>query len=386
MDWLDEQLQRIRLTNKKLTASLSLYIFTGIILAVFAYMVTVSICVGWEKLLLDEADSMDSYIDMIFYSHNAGIPQQLVVPVTILQLIRHFSVILYAVLAIVWISRKFYKDKILQPLIIMNETIEGISRKDLSIACYYKSGDEFERICSGLDQMRVQLIQDQQQIIRTHEEQRQLNSIFAHDVRTPLAVIQSNVELIRKFHPLGTLTEQALNDSLDKIGRNVQRLNDFTFTMQEIQKLDEIDLNKRQQHTQTMIQTIQETGNAIVTKEFRLIVSSQFPKKINCDLPLIMQVVENLLTNADRFAKNIVSLTIQFDADFLYLFVQDDGAGFSKEDIQHAATPYYSKDKQEHFGMGLTICKTLTKKHGGILRLSNGVNGGAVISAAFNTM
>ncbi|WP_086350964.1 sensor histidine kinase [Candidatus Enterococcus clewellii] len=384
MDWLDEQLQRIRLTNKKLQASLFLYLLAGLLLAIFAYGLTVSFCVGWERLLLNETQTMEHFTDIFTRSYTQDVSNEAARAVAILRVVRRFNLIVYILLAIGWSSRQFYQEKIRQPLLIMEETIRGIQRKDLSIACEYRSGDEFEDICSGVEEMRRQLIEDQRQIVQFHGEQRQVNAAFAHDIRTPLAVIQNNVELIRAFYPSGKMTETKMDESLDKIDRHLQRLKDFTFTMQEIQKIDEINLVREYQKTEVLLQTIKEIGEAIVTKVFDIQVTEPIPKKVTIDLQIISQVMENLLTNANRFAKKRVTVTIQVEASYLLIFVHDDGKGFSKEEITKATEPYYSRDKQKHFGMGLTISQTLAQKHGGVLKLSNAVNGGAVTSATFS--
>lgn len=386
MDWVDEQLQRLRLENKSVQTSLFLYLLFGLLLAIFAYAFTVSFCVGWERLLLNEAQSLTHFTDIFTRAYTQAVPEEAAVSVAILRIIRRFNFIVYLVIALIWSSRRFYQEKIRQPLLVMEETIINIQQKDLSVSCYYQSGDEFEDICSGIEAMRKQLVEDQRQIIQFHSEQRQVNAAFAHDIRTPLAVIQNNVELVRLFYPTGKLTEDRLIEALDKMDRHLQRLNDFTFTMQEIQKIDEINLVREYQETATLIQMIEEIGRAIVDKEFQVQIQEPFPKRMTMDLQIIAQVVENLLLNASRFAKNQVSVTLQAEAGFLLLFVHDDGKGFSKEEITKAALPYYSRNKKEHFGMGLTICQTLTKKHGGVLRLSNAVNGGAVTSATFNTL
>jgi nitrogen fixation/metabolism regulation signal transduction histidine kinase len=85
-----------------------------------------------------------------------------------------------------------------------------------------------------------------------------------------------------------------------------------------------------------------------------------------------------------RFAKSEIEVTVQVQGNYLYLFVKDDGTGFSKEGLIKATSPYYSTDKGEHFGVGLAICTVLVKKHGGVLKIANGLQSGAVVSAVFS--
>ena len=73
----------------------------------------------------------------------------------------------------------------------------------------------------------------------------------------------------------------------------------------------------------------------------------------------------------------------------LSLRVADDGPGFPPEALKRGTDPYYRGEKSEakertpHFGLGLTICKTLCEKHGGSLLLQNRPSGGAQVTAVF---
>ena len=62
--------------------------------------------------------------------------------------------------------------------------------------------------------------------------------------------------------------------------------------------------------------------------------------------------------------------------DFLIFTVEDDGKGFSEKDLEKATTVFYSSDKEgQHFGIGLSICRILCEKHGGLLDVSNNKKG-----------
>ena len=102
------------------------------------------------------------------------------------------------------------------------------------------------------------------------------------------------------------------------------------------------------------------------------------------DLPVVLQVAENLIANAARYAHSRVTVTLAC-APCFSITVADDGPGFGKEAMEKATAPFYRAEDTpggQHFGMGLHICRVLCEKHGGFLRLSNG-GGGAVVRAVF---
>ncbi len=103
---------------------------------------------------------------------------------------------------------------------------------------------------------------------------------------------------------------------------------------------------------------------------------------IMCDENLIQEVVDNLIINALRYVVSQIDIIINLEQDKLYLYIKDDGRGFSKELLDKGIRPYFTTS-DGHAGLGLTICRTLCKKHGGSLELMNSVQGGAIACAYF---
>ena len=103
------------------------------------------------------------------------------------------------------------------------------------------------------------------------------------------------------------------------------------------------------------------------------------------DLELMLEVTDNLISNALRYTGSLVEVVLEADPDTLRVSVRDDGRGFSGEELKMAAQPYYTGEKEQgqHFGIGLYISRMLCQQHGGILTLSNSIRGGAVVCAQF---
>ena len=99
-----------------------------------------------------------------------------------------------------------------------------------------------------------------------------------------------------------------------------------------------------------------------------------------------MQVFENMMSNAVRFASGSIQVDCSRDGQELVLVVTDDGKGFLQEDLRQAAAPYYRgrpSEEDTHFGLGLNICKLLCEKHGGYLKIANSRTSGAMVTAVF---
>src|SRR5699024_10494170 len=75
----------------------------------------------------------------------------------------------------------------------------------------------------------------------------------------------------------------------------------------------------------------------------------------NVDAEVVMQVFENLLSNAVRYARTTVAVQVEEQPGELWISVSDDGPGFSPEDLQKATEPFYRAEGsgEGHLGLGL---------------------------------
>lgn len=382
MDWLEEQLDRLKLHSVRLTNNLFFTLIFGLILVVTFWVLTISVTVSWERLTINDQGQLNTW-QYLTWRPPADLRSQ-DSTLRLLKALRWSSLGGYLVLYCWLIARIFIKRQIAQPLIIISDGVEKMKTGDLSQPIYYTGNDEFQLLTEQFNEMRIRLRKSQEKIQQLHSEQKKINAAFSHDLRTPLTVIQNNAELIEAFYPNGKMTNELFEKSLRKIQSNVQRLSDFSETMKSIQKIDDVTVQLTQKPLSDLIENVRELLTTFDLKEDSLHLNGNFNTIATYDLYIVMEVLENLLTNAMRYKKQRIDVTLEMQKDYLFLFVKDDGCGFTKEELTHATTPYFSKNKGEHFGLGLTIARSLTEKHGGILKLANGVENGAIVSAIFH--
>ena len=101
---------------------------------------------------------------------------------------------------------------------------------------------------------------------------------------------------------------------------------------------------------------------------------------IYTDKNMLFKVLENLFNNALRFTRDRILLTITEHEDMIAFVMEDNGNGFSQDELEHAASLFYtSNGNADHFGLGLSICKILCGKLGCSLHLKNSPDGASVI-------
>ncbi|MEQ8156380.1 MAG: HAMP domain-containing sensor histidine kinase [Clostridiaceae bacterium] len=387
MDWIDEKIQQVkdklRITSLKKT--LGVYIFIAIVAVVIAYITTEVFCEGWRELIYQRYDI--AYNNGLTITNSINLNSADSKLISLIEIVEKGSILIYSTIAICVTSHTFFKDRLQEPVNLLIEEAKHIGRDDLSFVCQYESGDEMGDICSAFDKMRVQLYKNKENMWNMMEGQRRLKAAFAHDIRTPLTVIQGYTEILEKYYPQGKISEEKLLETMKLIQTQVTRLRNFSETMKKIDTFESMEIKRNKKNFDILDGQIKETVSGLQGAHGIIIdVHNKLPQKeAFFDEGVILQVLDNLLSNALSYTHSHIDILLENEDHKLYLYIRDDGRGFSNEDLYMASMPYYSSrtDSNEHFGIGLTICKLLCEKHGGNLNLSNSTRGGAIVCASF---
>ena len=170
---------------------------------------------------------------------------------------------------------------------------------------------------------------------------------------------------------------------------HITRLENYVDTMNEAQRLEDISALPRRITTQELTDALFEELS-LLGKQQKITLQLHpelYSGTIRVDPGIVLRVADNLVSNALGYAKTTVCLTLRADARFLYLTVEDDGRGFTKEELSQATKAFFKDKNHEnsaHFGLGLNICQTLCERHGGWLSLQNHPAGGARVTARFS--
>lgn len=278
----------------------------------------------------------------------------------------------------------FYSMELREPIQILTEASKKLSENELNTSIRYRKDNEMGRLCAAFDEMRKKLYENDLIIWDHVNERKRLSAAFSHDLRTPLTVLSGYVELMKDHG--SELPPEKQADMLTRMQQQIERLMRYTENMNAAQKLEDIIPAREDTDYDTICSRLSETGRILCTdKEFSFVKKPSAVKTISADSSLIMQVFENMISNALRYASGKIEVTAGADEKSFIVCVHDDGKGFSPEELKKAAQPFYrdGSDNAVHFGLGLYICSILCRRHGGELRLENGTDGGASVTAYF---
>lgn len=274
--------------------------------------------------------------------------------------------IVFLTLSVIVADILYYRMKIKRPLEILQDGANRIINQDLDFAFEEHSKDELGLLCDSFEVMRKSLLQNNKELWRQAEERKRLNAAFAHELRNPVAVIKNTSKLLPK-----TCEVEELANLLSEYSQRIEKYVDI---MSKAQSLEEIEFSPCEVMYFDFVKQVGSIAQDLHT-ETNINISniSQTNKSILIDISFIEHILENIITNADRFANERIDITISTDNEYVVIDVADDGIGFEKENLD--IKPFFksedNKDDDYHFGMGLYICDLFAKKHGGNITLSN---------------
>ena len=279
----------------------------------------------------------------------------------------------------------FYNRELKKPIAILLDASRKIADNQLDFQVEYQKQNELGMLCTAFEDMRSALYENNREMWRSLEERKRLNSAFSHDLRTPLTVLRGYADFLEKYIPDGKVTEEKLLSVISMMNGQISRLEHYTQKMNAVQKLEDIVPNVRPISAEELFANLHETGQMICGDKFQW-KSTPDHGNLSVDTELVMQVYENLISNALRYAKGSVAVNCDISETILTLSVLDDGEGFTEEALKNAAQPFFRDEKEPdktHFGLGLYICRILCEKCGGTLALQNHENGGKVTATFF---
>ena len=276
----------------------------------------------------------------------------------------------------------YYRKKLREPITQLQNGVERIQEDNLDFHIEYDGDDELGRLCCSMEKMRRELRQKHKSLWESLEQRKLLNASVSHDLRTPITVLKGYLDYLEKNIPQDKLTEDMLLDTVSSMQGAVNRLELYVESVRDIEKIENIEIEKRSENVKLLLNELRSNVRQLAGNKEIIISNDITVDKIQIDKGVFFRILENLLQNALRYAEKQVSINLSHKKDFLILTVKDDGKGFSAADLEKATTVFYSNDKEkQHFGIGLSVCKILCEKHGGLLYVGNQKEKGACVTA-----
>ena len=295
---------------------------------------------------------------------------------------RKNSLIISAVLALLGgVATYFISGHALRPLREFSDKIEKVQAQNLA-----DSRIEENQV-KELNQLSVSYNRMLERLSAAFEIQRQFTANAAHELRTPLALMQVQLDLYHSnSHPdndadtvqmIKMVTEQ--NDRLNKMVKTLLDMSE----LQTVGRDDEIILDA------LVDEVLEDLEPLAEGKNIRLIGKCKDITMVGSDI-LIYRLVYNLVENAIKYNHSGGQVTVTADRkeNHVYLSVEDTGAGIPEELKERVFEPFFRVDKSRSrelggVGLGLALVREIVRVHDGSITVKSNPSGGTIFEVVF---
>lgn len=275
----------------------------------------------------------------------------------------------------------FISGHALRPIREFSDKIEEVQAQNLSDSRIEENN------VKELNQLGISYNKMLERLADAFEIQRQFTANAAHELRTPLALMQVQLDLYNSAsHPgndADTLqTIKMVTEQNDKLNRMVKTLLDMS-ELQTVGRDDKIILDA------IVEEVLADLEPLAVEKNIKLIGKCEDATMIGSDI-LIYRLVYNLVENAIKYNHPLgqVTVTAYQRNKHVYLSVEDTGSGIPKELRERVFEPFFRVDKSRSrelggVGLGLALVREIVRVHDGSICIKSGKTGGTIFEVTF---
>lgn len=275
----------------------------------------------------------------------------------------------------------FISGHALRPIREFSDKIEEVQAQNLSDSRIEENN------VKELNQLGISYNKMLERLSDAFEIQRQFTANAAHELRTPLALMQVQLDLYNSAsHPgndADTLqTIKMVTEQNDKLNRMVKTLLDMS-ELQTVGRDDKIILDA------IVEEVLADLEPLAVEKNIKLIGKCEDATMIGSDI-LIYRLVYNLVENAIKYNHPLgqVTVTAYQRNKHVYLSVEDTGSGIPKELRERVFEPFFRVDKSRSrelggVGLGLALVREIVRVHNGSICIKSGKTGGTIFEVTF---
>ena len=275
----------------------------------------------------------------------------------------------------------FISGHALRPIREFSDKIEEVQAQNLSDSRIEENN------VKELNQLGISYNKMLERLSEAFEIQRQFTANAAHELRTPLALMQVQLDLYNSAsHPgndADTLqTIKMVTEQNDKLNRMVKTLLDMS-ELQTVGRDDKIVLDAIVEEVLADLEPLAQEKN------IKLIGKCEDATMIGSDI-LIYRLVYNLVENAIKYNHPLgqVTVTAYQRNKHVYLSVEDTGSGIPKELRERVFEPFFRVDKSRSrelggVGLGLAFVREIVRVHDGSICIKSGKTGGTIFEVTF---
>ena len=296
---------------------------------------------------------------------------------------RKNSLIISALLAILGgVATYFISGHALKPLREFSDKIEEVQIQNLA-----DSRIEESKI-KELNQLSVSYNKMLERLQDAFEVQRQFTANAAHELRTPLSLMQVQLDLYHSTQHPGSDADTL--QMIKMVTEQNDRLSKMVKTLLDMSELQTVGRDEQIIMDDLVDEVLEDLEPLAQEKNIKLIGKCKDITMVGSDI-LIYRLVYNLVENAIKYnhSGGQVTVTAYKEQKHIYLSVADTGSGIPKELRERVFEPFFRVDKSRSrklggVGLGLALVHEIVRVHDGSITVKSNPSGGTIFEVIFN--
>lgn len=377
---------------KKLSLRMRLTLLSALVMASVAVILTSMFLFGADRIFVRDLEQKMTFQpqDIIITSvKKEGVPNENMdlqeVTVSLKKAGTQFNLWGMAALFLVLIlgtgATWLMAGHVLKPLKELSSAIEEIGGNDLSNRVEIQGRqDEIGRLARSFNHMM-------DKVSASFERQKRFSASAAHELKTPLATILVNLEVLELD---GKTSPDRMEKVLTIVKANTERMIRLVEDLMRLTSDKDHEMEEEVELSEVFAITLYELSPLIRKKDLTVSIENTPDISLTGSRVMLYRVMSNLLENAAKYNREHGSISIATgrDDNGVTVKIEDTGIGIPEEALPHIFEPFYRVDQSRSravggAGLGLPLVKDIVEKHGGEVTVKSAAGEGTTFILRF---
>ncbi|WP_302652878.1 cell wall metabolism sensor histidine kinase WalK [uncultured Clostridium sp.] len=269
----------------------------------------------------------------------------------------------------------FVVNNALIPIVELNKNIKKINEDNLTSNLSVKGpNDEIKELTISFNKMIAKLE-------NAFTSQKRFNSSVAHELKTPLAVIKTNIDVLKRSN---CKSIEEYDKTLAIVEKSILKMNLIIETMLDIIKQENAPLNESVSISEILEDIVDDLDIIADKKNIQLkLNTNNINSKIKGNEIMLYRAFYNVIENAIKYNKinGTVNILCSEDYNIIKVKIIDTGKGIKEEEYEEIFKPFYRCEgintySDNGVGLGLSLTQSVIKLHGGEIKVKSKLNEG----------
>lgn len=284
--------------------------------------------------------------------------------------------------AIKYYSKAFYNIKLKDNIDKLSKTLEKLYREEYYEEIHYNEGDELYRGFQVLEKMRKKIVSYQEQVKNLKEDMMDVSHNLKRYIYKCIDIQYRGIDKLQDNIKNCIIDVKQINETIYSVKDFMYEIKSYAESNEIIFKNDIVDIKREEVSIDKLIMDIKSLFKKLSSKyyiKYKLIDTIRI-NSCNIDRESYLLLLKLVAENAFCYAEKRVKIALGTEEGKLLAYIEDDGDGFTEEEIEHGKDVFYSGDYNFNInkGIGLYMADNLAKRQGGVIKLKNSPKGAVV--------